>query len=137
MYLLDTNVISELRRRRRGNPQALSWLDGLGPDEWWISVVTDYELELGLAGKRHTDPRQASFLDAWLTKMRRTYEPRLLPVTHEIGRICAAIQVPDRRPLPDALIAATALHHDLTLVTRNVKDFDVPGLRVLNPFADG
>lgn len=136
MYLLDTNVISELRRVGRADPHALTWLDALGPDDWWVSVVTDYELELGLVGKRRKDPRQASFLDAWLTKIRRTYGQRMLPVTHEIGRICASIQVPDRRQLTDALIAATALHHDLTLVTRNVKDFEIPGLRVFNPFSE-
>lgn len=137
MYLLDTNVISEPRRRGRADPQALAWLDQLQPDNWWVSVVTDYELELGLMGMRVRDAAQAALLGAWLTKTRRTYEKRMLPVTPEIGRICAAIQVPDRRQLTDALIAATALHHDLTVVTRNAKDFDAPGLCVINPFSAG
>ncbi|MFJ4225676.1 type II toxin-antitoxin system VapC family toxin [Microbacterium sp. NPDC089695] len=136
MYLLDTNVISETRRPERGHPAVLGWLDALRDDDWRVSVVTDYELELGAAGLRHRDPRQAARLDLWLARARRGYEGRLLPVTVEIGRICAAIQVPDRRRLGDALIAATALHHGLTLVTRNVKDFDIPGLSVVNPFAD-
>lgn len=134
MYLLDTNIISEQRHPGRADPRALAWFDDLGPEDWWVSVITDYELELGLVGMRHRDARQASFLGAWLSKTRRTYEARMLPVTHEIGRICAMIQVPDRRQFTDALIAATALHHDLTVVTRNEKDFNVPGLRVFNPF---
>lgn len=135
MYLLDTNVISEGRRPDRGDPGALKWLAALGPDQWWISVVTDYELELGAAGMRYRDARQAALLDLWLSHARRGYGARLLPVTAEIGRICATIQVPNRRQLSDALIAATALHHGLTLVTRNEKDFDIPGLAVLNPFS--
>ncbi|WP_311258340.1 type II toxin-antitoxin system VapC family toxin [Microbacterium sp. WCS2018Hpa-9] len=135
MYLLDTNVISEGRRPDRGDRGALAWLDALDADQWWVSVVTDYELELGAAGMRYRDPRQAALLDLWLAHARRGYAAQILPVTSEIGRICATIQVPNRRPLTDALIAATALHHGLTLVTRNERDFDIPGLAVINPFS--
>lgn len=135
MYLLDTNVISETRRRGGADRGVLAWLAEVGADQWRVSVVTDYELELGLVAMRRRDERQAALLQIWLTNARRGYESRMLPVTAEIGRICAAIQVPDRRQLTDALIAATAVHHGLTLVTRNVRDFDVPGLDVIDPFS--
>lgn len=133
-YLVDTNLLSELRRGERADPGVVRWLESVHRDDWNVSVITDYELEVGLRGLRRRDPRQAVELERWVTRMREGYAHRLLPVTVEIGRICAAIQVPNRRQLTDALIAATALHHGLTVVTRNVCDFDVPGLRVLNPF---
>lgn len=133
MFLVDTNVISETRRPERADPRVLEWLERV-EDDWWVSVITDYELEFGLAGILRRDPRQAAMLQAWLVRARSNYESKLLPITPEIGRICARIQIPDRRPFTDAFIAATALHHGLTVVTRNVRDFDVPGLKVLNPF---
>lgn len=134
MYLLDTNVVSETRRADRADASVVAWLDQSAAAEWWVSVVTDYELELGMETVRRRDPLQAARLTAWLEHARGNYSSRLLPITAEIGRICARIQVPDRRQLTDAFIAATALHHGLTVVTRNVKDFDVPGLQVVNPF---
>lgn len=135
MFLLDTNVISETSRKRP-DPQVVSWLQDLWPDQWQVSVVTDYELELGLVGLRHRDVEQALVLERWLSHAREGYAERMLPVTAEIARRCAAIQVPNRRSLTDALIAATALQYGLTVATRNVGDFDVPGLNVINPFAE-
>ena len=112
------------------------WLSTVPTDEWHVSVITDYELEVGVLGLYRRDPKQASGLRRWLMGMRENYESRLLPILPEIARICATIQVPDRRQLGDAMIAATAIHHGLTVVTRNEKDFDVPGLAVINPFSE-
>lgn len=134
-YLVDTNFLSELRRGSRADPGVVRWLNSVPTDDWAVSVVTDYELEVGLLGLQRRDPTQASELRRWVTDVRESYESRLLPVTSEIGRVCATIQVPNRRQLPDALIAATALHHGLTVITRNARDFDVPGLAVINPFS--
>lgn len=135
-YLVDTNFLSELRRGSRADPGVVGWLNSVPTDEWNVSVVTDYELEVGLLGLQRRDPKQATELRRWVTDLRDSYESRLLSITPEIGRICAAIQVPDRRQLSDALIAATALHHGLAVVTRNERDFDVPGLAVINPFSE-
>ncbi|MCP1430677.1 putative nucleic acid-binding protein [Microbacterium foliorum] len=100
-----------------------------------MSAITDYELELGVLALQRRDPRQALALRRWLDTLRLGLGSRILPVSPEIARTCAALNVPDRRPWADALIAATALHHGLTLVTRNEKDFAIPGLAVVNPFS--
>ncbi len=105
----------------------MRWLNTVPTDEWHVSVITDYELEVGVLSMERRDPKQASELRYWLMSVRESYETRLLPITPEIGRVCATIQVPDRRQLSDALIAATAIHHGLAVITRNEKDFDVPG----------
>lgn len=136
MYLLDTNVLSETYRPSRMNPGVRAWLESVPVSELHFSVVTDLELERGVLLQQRKDPVRAARIRRWLVSVRRNLDPRLLDVTSEISRLCAAIQVPDRRPLADALIAATAVHHDLIVVTRNEKDFDVPGLRLLNPFSD-
>lgn len=133
-YLVDTNLLSELRRGSRADPGVIRWVKGTPTIQWKVSVITDYELEVGVLGLERRDQRQAASLRRWLIELREGYESRLLPITPEIAKICAAIQVPDRRQLSDALIAATALHHGLTVVTRNEKDFEIPGLAVVNPF---
>ncbi|GAB6858731.1 PIN domain-containing protein [Microbacterium xylanilyticum] len=134
-YLVDTNFLSELRRGSRADRGVVRWLNTVPTDEWHVSVITDYELEVGVLSMERRDPKQASELRYWLMSVRESYETRLLPITPEIGRVCATIQVPDRRQLSDALIAATAIHHGLAVITRNEKDFDVPGLLVINPFS--
>lgn len=136
MYLLDTNVLSETSRPLRMNPGVRAWLESVPASALHFSVVTDLELERGALLQERKDALRAVSLRRWLVSLRRSMDTRLLDLTPEIARICAAIQVPDRRPLADALIAATALHHGLIMVTRNERDFDVPGLRVLNPFSD-
>lgn len=107
----------------------------VAPSSLFISVISDYELERGVLMLGRRDPRQAQALRRWLDGVRLELGVRILPITAEIARACAGINVPDRRPWADSLIAATALHHGLTVVTRNEKDFEVAGLAVVNPFS--
>ncbi|NLR96989.1 type II toxin-antitoxin system VapC family toxin [Rhizobium sp. P38BS-XIX] len=131
MYLVDTNVISEIRR---GNSQAISWLRSIEPSTVYLSVITLGEIMRGIALKRKSDPRAAAHLEEWLRKIRHDHGNRILPITDQIavewGRIAA------QRPRGDAdgLIAATAIVHDFIVVTRNVGDFDDTGASVINPW---
>lgn len=134
MYLVDTNVISETRRPVSGNRGALRWLDSVDPALMHLSVVTDLELERGVLSMERRDAAQGVQLRAWVESVRAEFSERLLAIGPTTARICARIQVPDRRPIADALIAATALEHGFTVVTRNVHDFDIPGLHVIDPF---
>lgn len=134
MYLLDTNVISETRLPNSGNRRALSWLDARNPSDLYLSTVTEYELELGVQLKEHRHGDSAYRYREWLEGIREAFEGRILPITAETSRLCASINVPDRRPFADSLIAATALQHGLTVATRNERDFAIPGLGVVNPF---
>lgn len=131
MYLVDTNVISDARRKI---PQALSWLQSIPPDEVFLSVVTLGEIARGIAQKQRTDPRAAQVFERWLARLRTTHKARILPITDVIaiewGRLAA------ERPRGDAdgLIAATAIVHGLTVVTRNVRDFADTGVPCINPW---
>jgi predicted nucleic acid-binding protein len=131
MYLLDTNIISEARR---GTPAALSWLRAIDPTLIHLSVVTLGEIARGIALKQPSDPRTASHLGEWLRKLRQDHASRILPVSDQVavewGRIAA------QRPRGDAdgLIAATAVVHELILVTRNVADFEDVVPVIINPW---
>lgn len=131
MYLVDTNVISEARR---GNAEAIAWLRAVEPSAIYLSVITLGEVMRGIALKRKSDPRSAAHLEEWLRKLRHDHSGRILPITDQIavewGRIAAL------RPRGDAdgLIAASAIVHDLIVVTRNVSDFDDTGASVINPW---
>ena len=132
-FLLDTNVVSETRRPR---PDAgfVRWFEATPRRSLRISVVTELELRRGILLVQRRDAVAAASLDRWFRSVLQGLAIPALEVTGAVAQLAAAIQVPDRRPLGDALIAATALHHGLTLVTRNVKDFDFPGLSVVDPF---
>ena len=134
-FLLDTNVISELRKRDRADAHVRTWIDDHRDDEFWLSVLVVAELRRGveLIGRR--DAAAASTLMIWLDSTIVGYEDRILPVTLEIGQRWALLSVPDPVPVIDGLLAATALEHDLTLVTRNVNDVMRTGVAVVNPFA--
>jgi predicted nucleic acid-binding protein len=131
MYLVDTNVVSEIRR---GNSQAITWLRSVDPSTIYLSVITLGEIMRGIALKRKSDPRTATHLEEWLRKLRHDHRNRILPITDQIavewGRIAA------QRPRGDAdgLIAATAIVHDLIVVTRNIGDFDDTGALIVNPW---
>ncbi len=137
-YLLDTNVISELRKRDRANPNVIDWVSQRRPDELWLSVMTVAEVRQGIELKRRRDPDAALVLDTWLLITVDTYGDRILPVTPVIAERWARLAVPDPLPVVDGLLAATAIEHDLTLVTRNVAHVERTGVRLVNPFtADG
>lgn len=135
-YLLDTNVISELRKPSvTASPEVRAWVTAHPRYTQHISVITVMELELGVCRRERRDPAQGRALREWLEdRVLTEFADRILPVSSEIARRTAALHVPDPRPSADALIAATALVHDMTLVTRNVSDFLSTGVRVVNPW---
>ncbi|MCV7194326.1 type II toxin-antitoxin system VapC family toxin [Mycolicibacterium brumae] len=135
-FLLDTNIISDARLKR--SPALMSWLRGQEVGDLAISVVTLLELERGVRRKERTDPRGARPLRLWLEEdVRPMFDRRLLPVDEPTAVTAARLHIPDPLPEMDALIAATAIAHDLVLVTRNVGDFHRTGVRLLNPWVEG
>ena len=137
MYLLDTNVVSELRKAaaRKADPKVLAWANGVSTALLFLSAVTVLELEIGVLLVERRDPPQGSALRSWLdTRVLPAFTDRILPVDTAVARRCAKLHVPHRRSDRDALIAATALVHQLTIVTRNVEDFAPTGAKLLNPW---
>jgi hypothetical protein len=134
-YLLDTNVLSETRKRQPAVGVA-EWIATTPPDRMHISVLTLGEIERGIARNRSRgDRQQAAVLERWLRDMEAGFEGRVLPVSLPIATAWGRQQHAQPLPVVDALIAATAQVHGLTVVTRNVKDFEPAGIPVLNPFA--
>jgi toxin FitB len=137
MFLLDTNVVSELRKGGRADPNVIRWADGVEADLLHISVITLMELEIGVLQIERQDPAQGTILRAWLdTRVLPAFDGRILPVDVDIARRCARILVPDRWGERDALIAATALAGGMTVVTRNVGDFLPMGVPLHNPWVE-
>ncbi len=136
-YLLDTNVISELRKpKHRADTAVRRWVSERSPVDLCLSVITVLEVELGIARLAKRDQAQAQRLQTWLEEdLLSVFGTRILPVDVSIARRAARLHVPDPRPERDALIAATAMSHELTLVTRNVVDFEPMGIAVLNPWS--
>jgi toxin FitB len=137
MYLLDTNIISELRprRNRESDPRVIAWARSVAPSSLYLSVVCILELEMGILQKQRSDATQASVLRSWLEDyVLRSFSGRILPVDVAAARRCAALHVPNPCSYRDSLIAATALVHSMTVVTRNISDFESTGVAVLNPW---
>lgn len=134
-YLLDTNVVSELRKGERANHGVQTWFDASEPDELFLSVLVIGELRRGIELIRRRDVATARALERWLRTLERVYAERILPVTISICDRWGRIGL--ERPVPpiDGLLAATALDHRLTLVTRNETDVARCGVDVLNPFS--
>ena len=137
MYLLDTNVLSELRKRRSGKIDAAveAWAGSVDQADMYLPVITVMEVELGIVLLERRDARQAGVLRLWLhEKVMPAFAGRILPIDTPIALRCARLHVPDTKSQRDAWIAATGLVHDLTIVTRNVADFAGTGTVLLNPW---
>ncbi|MGQ3045996.1 MAG: type II toxin-antitoxin system VapC family toxin [Niveispirillum sp.] len=135
MFLLDTNVLSELRRPDRANAGVVAWAAETDPADLFISAITIFEIEVGAAQVARRDPAQGLLLRAWIDgHVMTTFKDRTLPVDAAVAQRCARLHVPDRQPQNDSLIAATALVHRLTLVTRNTRDFEPMRVPILNPW---
>ncbi|MDD2676702.1 MAG: type II toxin-antitoxin system VapC family toxin [Methylacidiphilaceae bacterium] len=137
MFLLDTNVISELRKAGDGKADAhvVAWLSSVDSAKFYISAVTLMEIELGILRIERRDPSQGARLRAWMDHhIQPEFADRTLPVDTAVALRCAPLHVPDPLPERDAFIAATALEHGMTVVTRNVTDFAPTGVPLLNPW---
>ena len=138
MYLLDTNVVSELRKIRPGkaNPNVAAWADSVDAVDLYLSVITLQELEIGVLLAQRRDPSQGAVFRAWLDgHVLPAFSGRVLVVDTAVAQRSARLHVPDPRPVRDGLIAATALVHGLVVVTRNIADFVPTGVPTLNPWA--
>ncbi len=134
MFLLDTNVVSELRKTARAEPAVRAWARGHSPDLFHLSTMTLMELEIGVLRIERRDKPQGDRLRHWLQQVVDQFDGRILDIDTDIARACARLHVPDPRPERDALIAATSLVHGLTVVTRNTADFEPMGVVLLNPW---
>lgn len=133
-YLLDTNVISELRKKSRCNPGVKNWYATINEQEIYLSVLVIGELRCGIELIKRRDPDAASHLDVWLKKIIREYSDRIFPITQEIAETWGKMNVPDPISTVDGLLAATAKVHNCTLVTRNTKDIIRCDVLYYNPF---
>lgn len=139
MYLCDTNLISELRKAGTGraDPNVVAWAEQVAPERLHLSAITLLELEMGILRIERRDMAQGRILRHWLEQqVMPAFAGRILPINEEVARRCAHLHVPDPRSDRDALLAATALVHGLTVVTRNVADFVPTGVLLLNPWED-
>lgn len=137
MFLLDTNLVSELRKAKSGkaDPGVTAWAAGVLPAGLYLSAITILELETGILRVELRDTAQGSLLRSWFDgHVLPAFAGRILPVDAAVAQCCARLHVPDPRSDRDALIAATAMVHGLTIVTRNVMDFQPTGVALLNPW---
>lgn len=134
-FLLDTNVISEIRKRDRAHPNVARWVARTPAEDIGTSVVVLAEIRRGIELKRRRDATQADSLDTWFAQMRTRLADRVLPIDEPIAEAWAILGIPDPLPLIDGLLAATARVRGLTLVTRNVTDIARTGVSVFDPFA--
>lgn len=134
-FLLDTNVISEIRKRDRAHPNVARWVARTPAEDIGTSVVVLAEIRRGIELKRRRDATQSDSLDTWFAQMRTRLADRVLPIDEPIAEAWAILGIPDPLPLIDGLLAATARVRGLTLVTRNVTDIARTGVSVFDPFA--
>ena len=137
MYLLDTNVVSELRKTKsnRADMKVRAWAETVNPSNLYISVITVLEIETGVILMERRDPYRSAVLRRWLdSHVMPAFSERILPIDTPIAQCCARLHVPDPKSDRDALIAASALVYDMSVVTRNIRDFALTGVNSLNPW---
>jgi predicted nucleic acid-binding protein len=137
MFVLDTNVVSELRKAKAGKADrgVVTWASGVPAEDLFVSVITVLELETGVLLMQRRDPRKGALFRRWLDyHVLPAFSGRVLSVDTAVAQRCAALHVPNPRSERDALIAATAMVHNMTVVTRNVSDFQATGVPLLNPW---
>ncbi len=134
-FLVDTNVVSELRKGRRANAKVRDWLRSVDEAALYLSVLVIGELRQGIEGLRRRDPSAAANLDRWLQELVQRHSDRVLPVDAAVADRWGRLNIPDPVSAVDGMLAATALVHSLTLVTRNVRDIRRTGVRYIDPFA--
>jgi len=137
VFVLDTNVVSELRliARGDGNDNVKRWVDGVEDSVTYVAAVTVLELEYGVLLHERTDPRQGQALRAWLEEALDGFDGRVLAFDGDTAKRAAGLHIPNPRQDRDAMIAATALMHGFSVVTRNVKDFQIDGLALIDPWS--
>jgi hypothetical protein len=136
-WLLDTNIVSELRKGDRAEIRLRSWFAQVADDELFTSVLVLGEIRRGIESIRRRDQPAALALEQWLIRMATGFGERVLPIDARVADRWGALNVPDPVPTVDGLLAATALVHDLTLVTRNIKHVAGTGVRTFDPTAEG
>lgn len=134
-FLLDTNVVSELRKGPRADRKLTEWFKGLESGDLFLSVLVVGEIRRGIERIRRRDPKSAQALDRWLSGLSAGFEDRVLSVDRRVAEEWGRMNVPDPLPVVDSLMAATAKVHGLVLATRNVKDVASTGVKTVNPFA--
>ncbi|HBS27766.1 MAG TPA: VapC toxin family PIN domain ribonuclease [Gammaproteobacteria bacterium] len=137
MFLLDTNVVSELRKAKSGkaNQRVIAWAESTPAPSLYLSSITILELETGVLLIERKDAAQGAVLRSWLdSHVVPAFAGRVLPVDIAVAQCCAKLHVPDPRSDRDALIAATALVHGMVVVTRNIADFELTGVETINPW---
>ena len=133
-YLLDTNVLSELRKGRRCDPGVAAWFSGVTDADLCLSVLVVGEIRRGIEAIRRRDAGKAATLDQWLARLLRDHEERILPVDREVAEEWGRLTATRAASVVDSLLAATARVHGLTLVTRNTRDVQWTGVSCMNPF---
>ena len=133
-WLIDTNVLSELRKGPRGVPAVRRWFEAHVGDEHFTSVLVMGEIRRGIESKRRRDPEGAAALDSWASRIEADFASRILPIDAAVADRWGRLNVPDPLPAVDGLLAATALVHDLSVVSRHVRDIARAGVRVVDPF---
>ena len=135
MFVLDTNVISELRHGKpHQSPEVRAWAGAQPASKLYLSAITILELEMGIQALERRSPPQGSALRVWLTGVRAAFAGRILPFTEHTAPVCASLHIPDPRSERDAMIAAIAIEHRFTVVTRNTADFVNTGVTLVNPW---
>jgi predicted nucleic acid-binding protein len=137
MFLLDTNIVSELRKSKSGraNKNVVAWANSVSATSLYLSVISILELETGILLIERRDTAQGAVLRSWLnTHVLPAFSDRIIMVDTAVAQCCAKLHVPDPRSDRDAMLAATAIVHGMTMVTRNVDDFKPTGVEILNPW---